>query len=116
MVENYKVLESASAKNTDIAAGVTERIINECTFARKGGEYKRWNYLEVYNRDNVAIEIQLDEQTSGGKVYQVQANAVMILNANEGVFFDTVDQKNLHASTQQVADKILFKSQVKELV
>ena len=116
MVEQYKVIESASAKNTNINAGVTERVINECTYARKGGEYKRWNYLEVYNRDIVAIEIQLDEQKTGGKVYQIPGNTVMIIAANEGVFFDTVDQKNLDASTSEVANKIFFKAQVKELI
>jgi len=109
----YKILESSSAKNSNIAAGASERVINECTYARKGGDYKRWNSLEVYNRDDVAIEIRLDEQTSGAKVYQIPANTVMTIEPDEGIEFDTVDQVNLDGATAETANAIFFKAMVK---
>lgn len=104
----YKLLESKSAKNTNIAAGVSERVINE------PDRHEVYNSLEVYNRDNVEIEVRLDEQTTGAKVYQVQANAVMILEADEGIVFKTVDQENLDGATEETADKIFFKALVKK--
>ena|SRR3989338_6362100 len=111
-----KVIESASAKNTAIAAEASERVVNAPTYARKGEGYVRWNSLEAYNRDNVAIEIRLDEQTSGTKVYQIPANTIFILEHDEGIEFDTVDQANLDGATAEVADKIFFKASVKKQV
>lgn len=109
-----KVIESASKKNTAIAAGTSERVINAPTYSKKGDANARWNSLEIYNRDNVAIEIRLDEQTIGTKVFQIPANTIFILDYNEGIEFDTVDQANLDGATAEVADKIFFKASVKK--
>ncbi|MBI2652107.1 hypothetical protein HYX00_01460 [Candidatus Woesearchaeota archaeon] len=110
-----KVIQSSSAKNTAVAAGASERVINAPTYASKGG-YERWNSLEVYNRDNVAIEIRLDEQTSGTKVFQIPANTIFVLEHDEGIEFDTVDQANLDGATAETANKIFFKASVKKEV
>ena len=110
-----KVIQSSSAKNTAVAAGASERVINAPTYASKGG-YARWNYLEVYNLDNVPIEVRLDGQTSGTKVYQIPANTIMVEEHTKGIEFDYVDQANLDGATAETADKIFFKASVKKQV
>ena len=106
----YKLLESVSAKNTDVAASSSEIVITEPS------RHDYYNSLEVYNRDNVAIEVRLDSLTSGAKVYQCPANTVMVLEADEGILFKEVKQVNLSASTAETADAIFFKAMVKEIV
>lgn len=100
----YKVVEASNKLNpTALAAGGTEEIVAQPS--RVGN----FNFLLVQNRDAVDIAILLDNQTTEGKYFEVQANGgILVINPEDGVVFRQIVQKNLDGATAETASKILF--------
>jgi len=93
------------AFNTAIAAGILETITDSIGDRRQYGPF---NSLVVKNRDTVDIQVQLDGLTGPGKVFEVATGDTLILNEKDEAFSFVV-QKNLHATTAEVADAIIFR-------
>jgi len=103
MVGNlFKVLDSASAKTAGIAALGTELLINKPT------KLEYWNYLEFTNRSGADIEIRLDRALTGIKVKQITPATLGVLDAEEGLQWQTVEIKNLSGTTAIAADEVLL--------
>ena len=94
-----------SAKNTAIAAAAKEAIVSSNADIRK---YAPFNELIVDNGDVVDIEIYLDGIETGVHRRIVRAESVFGLTPEDGLFFSSIVQKNLHASTAETANAILF--------
>lgn len=95
-----------SAKNTAIAAAGSEARASSVADIRRYGPF---NSLLVTNRDAVPIEVRLDGLTGSGRVIQVASGNTGGITPDEGVFFSSLVQVNLHASTAEVADTIVFR-------
>jgi len=99
----WKEVISDSSFNTAVAAGGREKIGPGATRGTL------CNFLEVTNRDAVAVQIQLDGFNTAGRIFEVPSKSVFTLKPEEGIVFDKFGQKNLDGSVAEVADTILFR-------
>lgn len=100
---SWKEVESGSAENTAIAAGVYEQIL------QSGQRVRDFNKLTVINRGNVDIRIIRDGQEISGKYDDLPAGTIMSIEPDEGIRFNQIVQKNIDAAAAEVAGKILFR-------
>lgn len=100
----YRILETASTTNpTNLAAGGKEEVITKPT------NQQYWNFLLVQNRDAVDINLHLDNTSSVGKDFIVQASGgIFKIEPEDGIVFQTVVQENLDGATAETAGKIQF--------
>jgi len=106
----FSILDSSSGKSGSIAPGASEILIVEPTKA------EFWNYLEAYNRSGAAIEIQLDGQTTGAKIKQLFQAALMVIDPDDGLRWNTITIKNLDALTTINADEVTLVSNATQQV
>lgn len=99
----YEIIASDSGVNTALAAGAREKVISEPTII------DFYNYAEIYNRNNVAVEIQFDGVTSGIKAKPIPANTIGVLEVEEGIVFKSVWQKNLDSAAAETAGSLDIK-------
>jgi hypothetical protein len=100
----WKIVEANNVLNaTALAAGSIEQIVSA------PDRVSHFNFLHVQNRDAVDIAILLDNQTTQGKYWEVQANGgIITINPDDGVVYKQIMQKNLDGATAETAGKILF--------
>jgi hypothetical protein len=97
---------SDSGYNTAIAAAAAEVLQSSLS---NRGQYAPFNRLEIVNRDSVAIKINLDGNTEGGRIYEIPPGASFTIQPEEGIEFSFIKQTNLDAAVAQTADTILFR-------
>jgi hypothetical protein len=100
----WKEVESNNAFNSAVLATKTEQIV------AAPARVDHFNRLLVQNRDSMPIAILLDNQTTEGKYYEVQAyGGILIIEPEDGIVFKQIVQKNLSAVDTQTAENILFR-------
>lgn len=99
----WKEVASDSAFNTAIAAAATEK------FQSTDSRVQNFNRLEISNRDAVDIQIQLNGQTTKGRIFEIPAGSMFTIEPDEGIWFAWVVQQNIDAATAETANKILFR-------
>lgn len=99
----WKEIESDSAYNTALAAGVSE---NYQSTTRRA---QNFNSLIVTNRGAVDCKIALNGQNLAGRVFEVPAGGILGISPEDGIWFSFVKQTNLHAANAEVANTILVR-------
>lgn len=107
LTQEYEILYQASAYNTAVAAGAKEAILDTPSNMRQYGQF---NMLYVKNRDAIDVKIVLDDNANlTGNIFELAAGDTLILEPEDGFRFSFISQTNLHASTAETANKILFR-------
>jgi len=103
----FNEVYSQNAFNAAVAATASETITDTIGNRRQFGPF---NKLIIKNRDAVAIAIKLDGLSTAGHLFEMAAGDTLILSQEEGdPEFSFIVQTNLHATTAQTANAILFR-------
>lgn len=102
----WKETFADSAYNTNIAAAALQTV--QSTEANKA-KFAPFNRLLIHNRDAVDIKIYLDGLDVTGRIFQLSAGEILLIEPGDGITFVNVKQENIDAATAETADKILFR-------
>ena len=98
----WKELDTYTAFNSAVVSSGSESITN------KDAKFSGYNRLMVQNLDVVDIELRLDQLTL--RTFRVSKNGGYItIEPEAGLFFRSVQNVNLSTTTNQTANKILFR-------
>lgn len=106
MVEQKVILFSDFAVNTALAATASEIYQSSTTNTM---QYAQFNHLYVKNRDAVAYRVSLDGDTTNARFFDIAAGDTLILEKEDGFFFNFLKATNLHASTAGTAGTLLVR-------